>query len=85
LNRFSDNPLVRGPDATRSPALFGVTFADKAKGMLVALLGFPSPATVQSLLLLAYFEFGLNSEGAFWMYSRMALAMAQDLGLHLVS
>lgn len=53
--------------------------------MLVALLGIPSAATCQSLLLLAYHEFGLNSEGSLWMYSGMAMRMAQDLGLHLVS
>lgn len=53
--------------------------------MLVPLLGYPSTRTVQSLLLLSWHEFGLNNDGNLWAFTGMALRMAQDLGLHLVS
>jgi len=81
--RFASSDAVRGPDRGLSPALYGVPFADKAKAMLVPLLGYPSTRTVQSLILLSWHEFGLNNDGVFWSFVGMALRMAQDLGLHL--
>ncbi|GAA6018870.1 hypothetical protein JCM10207_000269 [Rhodosporidiobolus poonsookiae] len=81
--RFSTSEAVKGPDASRAPGLYGVPFADKAKSMLIPLLGYPSTRTVQSLLLLSWHEFGLNNDGSFWSMSGMAMRMAQDLGLHL--
>ncbi|KAM0753522.1 hypothetical protein T439DRAFT_322417 [Meredithblackwellia eburnea MCA 4105] len=81
-SRFSDSPLITGKALNRLPATYGVPFCDRAKQILVPLLGVPSSNTVAALLLLAYYEFGLNSEGALWMFSGMALRMAQDLGLH---
>ncbi len=81
--RFANSDAVRGPDRDLSPALYGVPFADKAKAMLVPLLGYPSTRTVQSLILLSCHEFGLNNDGVFWSFVGMALRMAQDLGLHL--
>ncbi|KAL0574165.1 hypothetical protein V5O48_007793 [Marasmius crinis-equi] len=82
--RFSDIPIMRSQarDTTQSPATYGIPFAEKMKQLLVPLLGFPTTNTVAALLFLAYFSFGLNNEGALWMYSGMALRMAQDLGLH---
>lgn len=61
-----------------------MVFADKAKSMLVPLLGYPSTSTVQSIIFLTWHDFGLNSEGGLWGFTGMALRMAQDLGLHLV-
>lgn len=84
LRRFSESPAIKGPDASRSPGLYGVPFADKAKSMLIPMLGYSSTRTVQSLLLLSWHEFGLNNDGSFWNFTGMALRMAQDLGLHLV-
>ncbi|TKA56959.1 hypothetical protein B0A53_01360 [Rhodotorula sp. CCFEE 5036] len=74
---------VKGPDPARSPGLYGVPFADKAKSMLIPLLGYPTTRTVQSILLLSFHEFGLNNDGSFWAFAGMGLRMAQDLGLHL--
>lgn len=84
IHSFSESPVIKGPDTSRSPGLYGVPFADKAKSMLIPMLGYPSTRTVQSLLLLSWHEFGLNNDGSFWSFSGMALRMAQDLGLHLV-
>ncbi|BGP57377.1 hypothetical protein JCM8202v2_005018 [Rhodotorula sphaerocarpa] len=81
--RFSDFAAVGGPDPGQSPSLRGVPFADKAKAMLVALLGYPTTRTVQSILLLSWHEFSLNNDGSFWAFAGMGLRMAQDLGLHL--
>ncbi|KAK7044133.1 hypothetical protein VNI00_007850 [Paramarasmius palmivorus] len=80
--RFSDIPIIRSQARDRSPATYGIPFAEKTKQLLVPLLGFPSSNTVAALLFLAYFSFGLNNEGALWTYSGMALRMAVDLGLH---
>lgn len=60
---FSDSVSVKGPDPARSPGLYGVPFADKAKSMLIPLLGYPTTRTVQSILLLSFHEFGLNNDG----------------------
>ncbi|KAF5371179.1 hypothetical protein D9758_004208 [Tetrapyrgos nigripes] len=80
--RFSDTPILRSQVRDQSPATYGIPFAEKAKQLLIPMLGYPSSNTVASLLFLAYFSFGLNSEGALWTYSGMALRMAVDLGLH---
>lgn len=60
---FSDFAAVGGPDPGQSPSLRGVPFADKAKAMLVALLGYPTTRTVQAILLLSWHEFSLNNDG----------------------
>ncbi|KAK7469053.1 hypothetical protein VKT23_003546 [Stygiomarasmius scandens] len=80
--RFSDTPILRSQVQDQSPATYGIPFAEKAKQLLVPMLGYPSFNTVASLLFLAYLSFGLNNEGALWTYSGMALRMAVDLGLH---
>lgn len=81
--RFSTSPSIKRAEPSRTPATYGIPFADKAKQLLIPLLGYPSSSTVAALVLLAYHEFGLNSEPALWMYSGMAMRMAVDLGLHL--
>ncbi|GAA5823365.1 hypothetical protein JCM11251_007582 [Rhodosporidiobolus azoricus] len=81
--RFSQSPAVRSTDPSTPPGLYGAPFADKAKSMLISLLGYPSIRTVQSLLLLSWADFGSNNDGSLWSTSGMALRMAQDLGLHL--
>ncbi|SGZ26904.1 BQ5605_C025g09992 [Microbotryum silenes-dioicae] len=79
--RFSEASSI--VQLEQEPATWGIAFANKAKQLLTPLLGLPSSGTVASLLLLAHHEFGLNSEGALWMYTGMAVRMAQDIGLHL--
>lgn len=77
--RFSDDPLIAGnTPGRRLRATRGVPFADKAKEILVPLLAYPSSNTVAALLLLAWHEFGLNSEGALWMYSGVSFPAFGD-------
>ncbi|KAI8712743.1 Zn(2)-C6 fungal-type domain-containing protein [Fusarium sp. LHS14.1] len=46
-------------------------------------LAVPAPDVVAGLIVLSWAEFGSNSgEGGLWMFSGMAIRMAQDLGLH---
>jgi len=60
----------------------GEVFGDKAKQLLVVLLAVPSYDLVASLLMISWYEFGCNRDVGFWMYSGMAIRMAQDLGMH---
>lgn len=64
-------------------ASYALPFADKAKALLIPLLGYPSSMTVASLHLLAQVEFGFNSEASLYLFSGMAVRMACDIGLHL--
>jgi len=63
FHRFSDTPILRSQVQDQSPATYGIPFAEKAKQLLVPMLGYPSFNTVASLLFLAYLSFGLNNEG----------------------
>jgi hypothetical protein len=64
------------------PFCRGVPFADNAKQLLVPLLGMPSPSVTAALLLMSYYELGVNSEAGVWNYCGLAMRMAIDLGLH---
>jgi hypothetical protein len=64
------------------PFCRGVPFADNAKQLLVPLLGMPSPSVTAALLLMSYYELGMNSEAGVWNYCGLAMRMAIDLGLH---
>lgn len=66
----------------KAHALRGVTFLKKAKEQVMSLLGVPAPDVVAGLILLAWAEYGENNEAGLWMFSVMAIRMAQDLGLH---
>ncbi|RDW89681.1 hypothetical protein BP6252_01713 [Coleophoma cylindrospora] len=77
-SRFSNHPDVR-----RNPIyLCGEPFGDKAKQLIFVLLSVPSYDLVASLLMLSWYEFGCNRDVGFWMYTGMAIRMAQDLGMH---
>jgi hypothetical protein len=77
-SRFSHHPHIR-----REPIyLCGEIFGDKAKQLIVVLLAVPSYDLVASLLMLSWCEFGCNRDVGFWMYTGMAIRMAQDLGMH---
>ncbi|KAI8654211.1 Zn(2)-C6 fungal-type domain-containing protein [Fusarium sp. Ph1] len=61
----------------------GAQFLKAAKEQLICLLAVPAPDVVAGLIVLSWAEFGSNSgEGGLWMFSGMAIRMAQDLGLH---
>ncbi|RSL97735.1 hypothetical protein CDV31_012915 [Fusarium ambrosium] len=61
----------------------GAQFLKAAKEQLMCLLAVPAPDVVAGLIVLSWAEFGSNSgEGGLWMFSGMAIRMAQDLGLH---
>jgi hypothetical protein len=77
-SRFSNDPRIR-----RDPVyLCGELFGNKAKQIIVVLLAVPSYDLVASLLMLSWYEFGCNRDVGFWMYTGMAIRMAQDLGMH---
>ncbi|KAG8532544.1 uncharacterized protein KY384_002421 [Bacidia gigantensis] len=56
-------------------------FLEKAKSMVVSAINLPTIDGVAGLLLLAFADFGDNNEAGLWMYTGMALRMAQELGL----
>lgn len=63
----------------------GRYFGDRAKQLVIVLLAFPSYDLVASLLMLSWYEFGCNRDVGFWMYTGMAIRMAEDLGMHKIS
>ncbi|ETW78560.1 hypothetical protein HETIRDRAFT_323554, partial [Heterobasidion irregulare TC 32-1] len=62
-------------------------FITKAQELIVPLLHIPTTDVVTGLLLLAWSNYGQNSESGLWAHVllRMAIRMAMDLGLHEVS
>lgn len=79
--RFSTHPQVH-----RNPIyLSGEMFGDRAKQLVIVLLSVPSYDLVASLLMLSWYEYGCNRDVGFWMYTGMAIRMAQDLGMHKIS
>lgn len=61
----------------------GERFLKAAKEQLWCLLPVPAPDVVAGLIVLSWAEFGSNSgEGSLWIFSGLAIRMAQDLGLH---
>ncbi|CCO26563.1 putative transcriptional regulatory protein C530,05 [Rhizoctonia solani AG-1 IB] len=52
-----------------------------AKLLVVHMLSWPSVEVLQALVLIAWSEFGSGRDSGLWMYSRMAVGMAMDLGL----
>ncbi|KAL8821163.1 MAG: hypothetical protein Q9223_000763 [Gallowayella weberi] len=57
-------------------------FLERAKSLLIPLLGIPSCDVIAGMVLLSFAEFGNNSEAGMWMFTGMALRMAQEIGLH---
>ncbi|KAF8151784.1 fungal-specific transcription factor domain-containing protein [Crassisporium funariophilum] len=60
-------------------------FITKAQELIIPLLHLPTTDVVTGLLLLAWANYGQNSESGLWQYSGMAIRMAIDLGLHEIS
>lgn len=75
--RFSNRrDLLKGPRH-----LAGEAYCDMAKLLVVHMLSWPSVEVLQALVLIAWSEFGSGRDSGLWMYSRMAVGMAMDLGL----
>ncbi|KAF8760221.1 Fungal specific transcription factor domain [Rhizoctonia solani] len=75
--RFSNRKeLLKGPRH-----LAGEAYCDMAKLLVVHMLSWPSVEVLQALVLIAWSEFGSGRDSGLWMYSRMAVGMAMDLGL----
>lgn len=60
----------------------GDKFLLLAKNLLDNTYASSLPSTVQSLLLLGYREIGIGAMAQAWVYTGMAVRMAQDLGMH---
>lgn len=60
----------------------GDGFLERAKDMLDIAYSSSRPSTCQALLLMAYREIGIGAMAQSWLYTGMAVRMAQDLGMH---
>ncbi|KAH8833745.1 fungal-specific transcription factor domain-containing protein [Flagelloscypha sp. PMI_526] len=88
--RYSQTPPTRpaSPTGTSTahscPPMWdgGDDFFELAKAILNKNYAAPRPSTCQALLLLAYREIGIGAMAQSWIYTGMAIRMAQDLGLH---
>jgi hypothetical protein len=78
--RFSRLSIFEGQLAY----LRGEVFANKAKVLLVPLLNLPSYEVVESILMIAWMEMATCHDAGLWMYTGMAVRMAEDLGMHKV-
>ena len=79
--RFSGLPVFQD----QLPYVRGEAFAVKAKHLLVPHLNLPSFEVVESILMIAWTELGTCHDVGLWMYTGMAVRMAEDLGMHKVS
>ncbi|ESK95418.1 pathway-specific nitrogen regulator [Moniliophthora roreri MCA 2997] len=73
------------PAGSDSPSNACVPFITKAQELIIPLLHLPTTDVVTGLLLLAWANYGQNSDSGLWQYSGMAIRMALDLGLHEIS
>ncbi|KAK8850556.1 hypothetical protein IAR55_004474 [Kwoniella newhampshirensis] len=69
----------------KDPSQAAAPFIAKAQELVIPLLHLPTYDVVTGLLLLAWGNYGQNSESGLWQYSGMAIRMAIDLGVHEVS
>lgn len=63
------------------PKSLPVFFAERAKTLLQVDIGYPSVATVQSLVLLSAHELASNKDAGGWSYTGSAMRFCLDLGL----
>lgn len=78
--RFSPLQVFRGKPAY----VRGEGFANKAKHLLVPLLNLPSYDVVASILMISWMEMATCHDVGIWMYTGMAVRMAEDMGMHKV-
>lgn len=60
----------------------GDSYFESAKAILASTYSTPRIGTCQAFLLLGYREVGIGAMAQAWIYVRMAVTMAQDLGMH---
>ncbi|KAF8057613.1 fungal-specific transcription factor domain-containing protein [Lyophyllum atratum] len=70
------------PSAQDAPLKACAPFITKAQELIIPLLHLPTTDVVTGLLLLAWANYGQNSESGLWQYSGMAIRMALDIGMH---
>lgn len=78
--RFSDLPIFK----QQAAYLRGEVYTNKAKHLLVPLLNVPSFEVLESILLIAWLELATCHDVGLWMYTGMAVRMAEDMGIHKV-
>ena len=78
---FSTLPIFQGQPAY----IRGEVFSNKAKHLLVPLLNLPSYEVLESILMIAWMELATCHDVGLWMYTGMAVRMAEDMGMHKVS
>ena len=77
--RYTDQ---HGSEASGTMWPAGDRYLRSAKAILASTSSPPHVGTCQALLLLGYREVGIGSMAQAWICVRMAVAMAQDLGMH---
>ncbi|KAJ3408244.1 hypothetical protein HDV05_005075, partial [Chytridiales sp. JEL 0842] len=79
--RYSEHPSIKvNPDSLYNA---GDVFYIKARELVDHYMDMPTPSTVSALLLLATYAAGSGRGSAAWMYSGMAIRMAQELKLNI--
>lgn len=83
-NTTSPLPSPRRSDSPSPTPMWtaGDNYFSQAKTLLDRAYASSRPSTVQALLLLGYRELGIGAMAQAWMYTGMAIRMAQDLGMH---
>lgn len=83
-NTTSPLPSPRRSDSPSPTPMWtaGDNYFSQAKILLDRAYASSRPSTVQALLLLGYRELGIGAMAQAWMYTGMAIRMAQDLGMH---
>ncbi|KAG1743751.1 fungal-specific transcription factor domain-containing protein [Suillus paluster] len=79
------SPPSLSPVSPRDPTPMwtaGDQYFNVAKTLLDSSYASSLPSTVQALLLLGYRELGIGAMAQAWVYTGMAVRMAQDLGMH---
>jgi len=71
-----------GPEVSNTMWPAGDSYFESTRAILTSTYSTPRTGTCQALLLLGYREVGIGAMAQAWMYVRMAVAMAQDLGMH---
>ena len=79
--RFSNDPLFYTDP--RRPYAAGEPFFNRAKKLLQNALDEPAVATVQSLLLMALGAAGSGKGSLGWLYTGMAIRMAQEMKMNI--
>jgi len=86
--RYSNTSSPPSPRRSNSPHpptpmwTAGDNYLSQAKTLLGRAYASSRSSTVQALLLLGYRELGIGAMAEAWMYTGMAVRMAQDLGMH---